>query len=199
MKIHRYLLAATGALALLCGLVASASAGRFSTSSQTWRATFREVRFSGGFGTTVCAITLEVSLHSRTIAKVANSLIGYVTRAATGNCTQGSATVLTATLPWHAKYISFTGTLPSIGSLVILIIIYSLQIREPVFGITCLFRSTEAEPVTGAWTREAGGALTSATLSGSIGTNCGASGTVEGRSTTLTVLNSASRITVTLI
>jgi hypothetical protein len=180
-------------------LTSSASAGRLSLSSQTWRSTFSEWRFAGGFGTMACALTLEGSLHSRTIAKVANALIGYITRAALGSCTQGSAIILTATLPWHVRYVGFTGTLPNIGSLITGIARFSFQIREPVFGITCLAASTDTRPTTGTYNREAGGALTTAEINGRVPTNCGTEGTLGGSSSSLTVLGAATRITVTLI
>jgi hypothetical protein len=199
MKLSKLLLAVVGATVLLGSLVATASAGRLSSSSQTLRATFREVRFSGGFGTTVCNVTLEGSLHERTIAKAANNLIGYITAAAVGGCTQGSATILRETLPWHVRYQGFTGTLPAITTIVTRVINSSFQIREPVFGITCLARATEATPTIGTYNREASGALTTARISGSVPTNCGAEGTLEGTSNSLTELNSTTRITITLI
>jgi hypothetical protein len=63
---------------------------------------------------------LEGTFHSNTIAKVANSLIGYITRATfnTPGCVQeeGStrALVLQETLPWHIRYSGFIGTLPNV-------------------------------------------------------------------------------------
>jgi hypothetical protein len=199
MRTAKALLVVAGASILLAALVGSASAGRLSTSSETGRVTYREVRFAGGFGTTVCALTVEGSFHSRTIAKTVGLLVGYVTAAAFGGCTMGSATVLRETLPWHIRYASFTGTLPSITAAVGHVVNVGFQIREPVFGITCLARSTEASPVTTTANREAGGAMTSVRVGGAIPTNCGTEGTLEGTSTSFTVLNSATRITVTLI
>jgi hypothetical protein len=187
------------ATALLCALVGSASAGRLSISSQTGRATFRELKFTGGFGTTNCPITVEGSFHSRTIAKIANALIGYVTRAILGVCSQGAATILSETLPWHVRYSSFSGTLPAITSIVIRLLGLSFQIREPVFGITCLARGTEVSSSVGTFNREAGGALTTAVSSGRVPTNCGTEGELTGTSSSFTVLGSATRITVTLI
>ncbi len=199
MKLSKLLLGLVGASVLLAALVSSASARSVSTSSQTLRATFREVRFSGGFGTTVCAVTLEGSLHTRTIAKTAGALIGYITAANLGACTTGSATILRETLPWHVRYRSFTGTLPAISSIVTDVVGASFQIREPVFGVTCLARTTAETPARGTYTREAGGALTTATIGGESPTSCGVNGSFTGTSSALTVLNSASRITVTLI
>src|SRR5215218_2044238 len=106
-------------LALACALVfassLTASAARLSYSSQTYRATFARVNFAGaGVGTIECAMTLEGSLHTRTITKTTGLLMGLMTRATVGVCARGSATVNTATLPWHDTYGSFVGTLPNI-------------------------------------------------------------------------------------
>jgi hypothetical protein len=196
MKLFKLLLSVAGATVLLGALVATASAGRLSSSSQTLRATFAAVRFSGGFGTTECALTLEGSLHSRTIAKTAGSLIGYITRAALGTCSRGSATVLTASLPWHVRYASFSGTLPNITRLNTTVVGAQFQIREPVFGVTCLASGGTS---LGNYTREAGGVLTGAEIGGRSPTSCGIEGELSGVSNSLTVLGAATRITVTLI
>ncbi len=193
------LLGAASATVLLCALAATASAGRLSFSSQTLRATFREVRFSGGFGTTVCAVTLEGSLHARVIPKVIDGLIGYVTRASLGSCIQGSATILREFFPWHVTFQEFGGTLPAINVISTYIIEATFQIREPVFGITCLARSSVVQPVQGIFGRGAEGTLASVGLGGSVPTNCGSSGGISGTSNSLTVLNSSTRVTVTLI
>lgn len=197
MKLFKLLLSVAGATVLLGALVATASAGRLNSSSQTLRATFARVDFAGGFGTTECAVTLEGSLHSRTIVKTAGNLIGSITRAAVGPCSRGSATILTATLPWNVRYTSFAGTLPAITRINTVVTGTNFQIREPFLGAICLAPNATAN---GIYNREAGGALTSAEIEGrEIETSCGIRGTLSGRSTTLTVLNSASRITVTLI
>jgi hypothetical protein len=201
VRIGKLLLACAGATVVLGALVGVASAGNLSTSSQTLRATFATLEFSGGFGTTRCPVTLEGSFHARTTSKVAGRLVGYLTRAAIGACATGTATVLTETLPWHIQYASFTGTLPNITSVRANVVGVGFRIRE-VGGVTCLSRSSEAEPVTVAFNREAGGALTSATVGGSIrtGAECFAlAGTFTGSSSAFTVLNSTTRITVTLI
>lgn len=196
MKLFKLLLAVAGATVLLGALVSTASAGRFSSTSQTLRATFSRVDFAGGFGTTECQVTLEGSLHQRTIAKVEGSLIGYITRAIVGTCARGSATILTATLPWHVRYGSFTGTLPSISRLVTTVSGAQFRIREPFFGVQCLASGGTAQ---GIYQREAGGVLTQAEIGGESPTDCGIEGTLSGRSVALTQLGSATRITVTLI
>lgn len=168
-------------------------------STQTFRSTFKELRMSGGFGTLVCSLTLEGSFHARTFAKVAGKLIGYITSSTTGTCTSGSATVLRETLPWHLRYNGFAGTLPNIALVITDVIGFAYQIREPIFGITCLARSTVEVPARVTYTREGVGALTTATMGGEAPTNCGSTLSFSGTSNTLTVLSSSSRITLTLI
>lgn len=141
MKTCKRLLAALSAAVLLGALSTSASARSLSISSQTFRGTWREVRLEAAFGNTVCQMTLEGSFHARTIAKVSGALIGYVTSGRLGPCASGTATILTATLPWHIAYESFSGTLPSIGSFSARVINMGLALREP-FGIVCLYRTT---------------------------------------------------------
>jgi hypothetical protein len=201
VKLGKTLLVLAGATVLLGALVATASAGRLSTSSQELRATFAPLEFSGGFGTTRCPLTLEGSFHQRTTSKAAGSLVGYLTRATAGACSQGSVTVLTETLPWHIRYASFSGTLPNITSVTANIVGSAFRVREPG-GVTCLARSTEAEPTSVTFNREASGALTTAVVSGAIrvGAECfGATGTIAGTSNSLTVASATTRITVTLI
>src|SRR4051794_14739384 len=164
MKFCKVLLAALGATVLLGALVSTASARNFSTSSQTLRASFREVRWRLPFGITNCQVTLEGSLHSRTIDKVPGRLIGYITSAALGSCSSGTATILRETLPWHVRYANFTGTLPNITSLGTNVIDASFRVRE-TFTITCLARSTAAQPAIGTFNRDVvGRTLTTAEI-----------------------------------
>jgi hypothetical protein len=143
---------------LICGGLAlgvmavgsgAASARMFSLSATNFRARWSSMAFSEGpTGIRVsCAVTIEGSYHSRTIQKVAGTLIGYVTRAVlNGNtCTGGRATVLAETLPWHIAYDSFIGTLPNITEIRIRMIGESYRI-EPSAGFTCLMRTTTATP-----------------------------------------------------
>lgn len=197
MKAYKLLLTAAAATMLLSGLAASAKARTFSSTSQTWRASFREIRLAMPFGTGNCQITLEGSLHSRTMAKVVGSLVGYITRADVGPCASGRKTILRETLPWHIRYLSFTGTLPNITSIRYNIVGWSQRMSDGI--VFCLYRSTAAEPAVMTFNREAGGALVTAVIGGTILSSCGSSNTITSSPAALTVLNSAARITVTLI
>lgn len=194
MRRMRALAATLATMIALAAMVGTSAASRLSNSSQTLRTTFARVNFAGGFGTVECAVTVEGSLHTRTVAKTAGALIGYITRAILGACARGSSTILQATLPWHVRYESFAGTLPAITRINTTVTGIGFQIREPTFGITCLSLAT----ATDSYTREAGGAITIVTLGGTSPTNCGIEGTLSGTGN-VTVLGAATRITVTLI
>jgi hypothetical protein len=200
MRFWRLLLPALGASAMLCVFTSPAFARILLVSHQRMRATFANVEFIGAFGTTRCALTLEGSLHARSLNKLVATLLGYLARGTLGACSSGTATILAETLPWHIHYEFFTGTLPNITAIGILISFFSMRIRE-VGGLTCLVRTTATEPGRGTWRREAGGALTQMTLGGEIrtGGECfGSTGTLAGTSSTLTN-ETGGRITITLI
>jgi hypothetical protein len=197
MKLVRMLASTSVAVVMLSALVGTSSAGRLSSSSQTFRAGFARWDFAGGFGTTECALTLEGSLHSRTIVKTVGSLIGYITRAVLGACSRGEATILTASLPWHVRYASFSGSLPVISMVNATVAGAQFEIREPVFGVTCLASGGTGSLV---FTRETtNGVLTTLQIGGESPTDCGVNGRQRGISNSLTVLGAATRITVTLI
>jgi hypothetical protein len=165
-------LAAFGAAVVLASAVGVASAGRFSVSNRSFRATWAPIKYQGGGFDVDCNVTIEGSFHSNTIAKVVGTLVGYVTRATvTQPCTGGSwyylngvevlrGTTVANTLPWHIRYRSFVGTLPNIQKIGLDIVDYSFLIESPlIFG--CLFRSTAARPIQWNLVREGGGAITS--------------------------------------
>lgn len=183
----KLLLATLGAMTLLCVAAGTASARSFSISNQTWRAIFypflpeearrepeqgEQIEITDESGTTIyrCRLTLEGSFHARSIAKVAETLIGYVNRAALGECEFLDTRVLRETLPWHVRYRSFSGALPNIVGFTTAIVGFAMSIREPSSRV-CLGRSTATEPFILRWEREAGGRLSEASASGSITTS----------------------------
>jgi hypothetical protein len=147
----KLLLTALGAAIVLAGLVSSASANNLSVTNQNIRATWSALEFTGGGLTVRCPVTLEGRFHEVTIRKVRGSLIGAITRAIVKRpCTGGTGwahsgepnEVLGGTLrnalPWHLTYEGFTGTLPNISSLIVLLQRALFLIRATVFGITLL-------------------------------------------------------------
>src|SRR6476659_4031993 len=153
MKLCKLLLASVAATVLLGALVSSASARNFEISEQRIMATFTNVEFHLIGATARCALTIEGSLHTRTMAKVSGSLIGYITRAELGPCASGTATIHQASLPWHVRYSGFAGPLPEINSIITHVIGASFRVQ--VGSQNCAATSTATEPVTGAYHRNA--------------------------------------------
>jgi hypothetical protein len=165
-------LAALGAAFVLSSAVGVASAGRLSISNRSFRATWAPIKYQGGEIDVDCNVTIEGSFHSTTIAKVAGTLMGHVTRATVARpCTGGSwyylngvevlrGVTISNTLPWHIRYRSFTGTLPNIQKIGFDIVDYSFLIETP-FIPGCLYRSTAARPIQWNLVREGGGLIVS--------------------------------------
>jgi hypothetical protein len=205
MRLAKLLVAVVTATALLAVGVGGASARRLSISSQTWKVSFTRFEWYSGFVRIRCPVTLEGSMHARTFAKVAGSLVGYVTSATKGTCTLNEATVLTETLPWHVRYSAFNGFLPAISQLALNVIGVSIRGREAANELTCLSQPSTAErPVRLTFPREARGAFTEPVVSGEVITGAECAGFIgrysNGEGTAaVTAQGSSSRITLTLI
>ena len=188
MKSRALLLATLGVATLLGAVVGAASARNLSASSQTLRANFfpflpaeperrpeqgESFEITSGFGTYRCNLTLEGSLHTRTMVKTIGSLIGYINAANMAGCTFLETRVLRETLPWHVRYSGFTGILPEIRSIIDHVVGAGWRIRE-VNGVVCLGTSTAAEPLILTYHRAVEGRLTEMSVSGRIttGLNC---------------------------
>ena len=139
----KLLLAALTSALLLAALVSSASANRLSQSEASFRVTYSPLSFVPSFGSSMrCPVTLEGTYHSRTIAKTAGALIGYVNRVVIGTCESGVMRANTETLPWHVQYSSFTGTLPTITSISQTLIRPSFEMEGRIFGLEVRCRYT---------------------------------------------------------
>ena len=147
----RAVLTAVLATLLLAAITSSASARNLSISNQQIRLAFASIELAvEGFGRYECAFTLEGSFHTRTITKVANTLLGYITRVSTAACT--STTAILA-LPWHVRYVGFSGNLPNITLLTVRVSRFSFSFASA--GFVCL-----AEPeIEFNLDREAGGRM----------------------------------------
>ena len=206
MKLRKLLLATVGATVLLGALVGSASARTLSLSNQFLEAQFRRVTFEGAGLRITCEVHLSGSLHRRTLAKRVGSLIGYITQAELqrdvdpDGCETGQASILRETLPWHVRYLGFTGTLPNITQIIVNVIRFAFRF-ESGGGLACLATSTEARPWIITFARSvATRILTTATLGGRIpSTNCGIDFTFGSDQAQVFLLNSTTRITLTLI
>jgi hypothetical protein len=211
MRTHSKLILAGLAATLLMSLaVGTASANRLSTSNRNFRVVWTElILISGEEGTPLltCPVTMEGSFHSATIAKVIGALIGHVSRATTGSCRGGSATITQTSLPWHVTYEGFTGTLPNIREISVLLRGVNFQVTVTVLGsqITCGYGRAE-DNARGSLVREAGGAISTLSpdesirlqkLSGSI--FCPGTGGFRSNANSVTLLGNTARITVRLI
>jgi hypothetical protein len=144
MRTCKLILAALMAILAMALAVTSATAGRLRSSSQTFRIVWAALKFGAiEIGTIDCPVTFEGSFHSTTIRKTTGALIGAVTRSIVkgDSCTGGRATMLAESLPWHVTYETFTGTLPTITSVFLLLRRYALQVETTVvIPLICLYR-----------------------------------------------------------
>jgi len=193
MRQLRMPLATAVAFALLASLTAPSPARNLSSSETAAGVTFARLEFRGGFGTTRCNVTLTQVLHSRTMPKVLESLMGLITEASVGNCEAGSATILSAALPWHVRYAGFTGELPNVASIFSKLVGLAYRIREPL-GIECLLTGTASSPATATEMREAGGRVATFVMGGTVPTTCGRNGQLAGISSSI-----SPNTTITLI
>jgi hypothetical protein len=207
----RLLLTGLAATAILAAAVGTATANRLALSNNAIRVVWRSLELSNSVSTNVvrCAVTLEGSFHSRTIEKIANKLIGYITRANVQNnqCTGGRATVLNETLPWHLTYNSFTGRLPIIETLVLNLIRAGFIVEIPGFN-NCKAITSSESPARGIANIGAGGRVENLRadptariplVNGPGGFACGlGTGSFEGTGV-VTLLGTNNAISITLI
>lgn len=216
-------LAALASAILLASFVSTASARNLSTSDRLWRASWNSLEFVGTV-TIRCRVTLEGSFHSQTIAKVARSLIGSVTRVTVAHpCTNGEAWADNGTetqplgrapnrLPFHLTYENFTGRLPNIETIGLLLSRASFVLEATVLGFNCRGRYGRAEDnISATAARDAAtGGITSITpVEGSATANlveqlgrnaiCPASGRFRASSGAVIGTNTGRTLTITLI
>ena len=191
---------------LMSVAVGTASAGRLSVSNNRFRIVWASITLDPG--NIRCNVTIEGSFHSGTIQKRVDALIGYVSRpivAPPAQCTNGEATIVQESLPWHVRYRGFTGRLPSISGISFGLVGARLRVHVNSLGSTCEMITTPEHPFVGIGEANETGTLTGlrADENGRIPLAglCGVFGT-EGAYTgtgAVTLLNAATRITVRLI
>jgi hypothetical protein len=214
----QWLTAITAAILLLTAIATNATAGRLSTTEQSFRNTFTSLEFTAG-STIRCRVTLEGSFHSRTIPKVRGLLVGAITRAIVAHpCTGGEVWadngsevqplgVAPQRLPYHMTYDSFVGTLPAITAVALALSRASFVLQATILGLTCRGRYGRVEDTIGTTDAlGAGGAITSLSPNGSsslveqLGPSrvCAATGRFSGNGV-VTNLSTGARISITLI
>jgi hypothetical protein len=200
-------LSALLAAMLLASALGTASARNLEVSNQRFRVRWSRLEFRSSLVTVRCQVTLEGSFHSRTFAKVARTLIGAITRidVFTERCTNGTARAIRPP-PWHVTYEGFTGTLPAIQTIRLLLQRFQFLIES--FGVSCKY-GTSTDNVTGSAVLNAAGEVTNliplrerniANLLEGPGL-CPAAGTLESavEDGVVTLLASTARITLRLI
>jgi hypothetical protein len=198
----KLLIATLTSALLLAALVSSTSANRLSSNESGFRITYSPLSFTPSFGTAArCRVTLEGSLHSRTLSKVAGALIGFISRASVGPCESGTARVNTETLPWHMQYASFSGTLPNITSIAHNLLRPSFTVQGEIFGIRVNCRYTTPSQA-GINNRETTRGVITSQTPGSENTTSETEGCPSGRQSgtgTVTGLGNTTAIVVILI
>jgi hypothetical protein len=200
-------LSALLAAMLLASALSTASARNLEISNQRFRVRWSSIEFRSSLVTERCQITLEGSFHSRTFAKIARTLLGAITRIDVfeSRCTNG---IMRAEKPppWHVTYEGFTGLLPSIAT--IRLLLQRFQFLIETFGTRCKY-GTSTDNLTFSEVLNAAGEITNAVplrernianLLEGPGL-CPASLTFAsaGEDGVVTLLNSTARITIRLI
>jgi hypothetical protein len=147
MRNRSKLLLAGLTVALAFGaFVSAAPARRIAISGRQWRTQVNKLRFIGTQAIE-CHVTIEGSYHSRTISKVLEALIGYISRVTVDEtrCTGGSARILPESLPWHIRYNGFSGILPQITKIHIRIVGAGIILQVP--NVRCQIVSNAASPL----------------------------------------------------
>ncbi|HEX4806727.1 MAG TPA: hypothetical protein VFU94_12580 [Conexibacter sp.] len=148
---------------LLAFAVSAASARSFSLSNRNFRIVWARLSFfdENGVRETLCPVTMEGSFHESTIRKVIGTLIGFITRVAVNEalCTGPTRFLTAETLPWHVTYQGFSGLLPRIASLRVLV--RSIAYENTINGVACLFKENGVNSISGEFSIEGGGAIIS--------------------------------------
>jgi hypothetical protein len=223
----RRLAASITAVMMLALAVGTTSARELAVSEQSIRVSWASLEFGSSLATIRCRLTLEGSFHSRTIAKVERRLIGAITAGIIAHpCTNGEAWVdngreteplgtAPQKLPFHLTYENFTGTLPNISSIGLLLSRISFVLQATSFGISARCRYGRIEDnISATASRTVGGATNGAitSISPVAGRNtarlvegllngglCPATGSFTGTTGPVTGLSNPATISITLI
>jgi hypothetical protein len=198
---------ALAAALMLATALNTASARNLSISTQNIRVTWEELSFQGTGFNVKCQITLEGSFHSRTIPKVTRLLIGAITRAIAyeERCTGGRLSLYAE--PWHVTYEAFVGALPRIEAVQLLLSRFRFHAIIPLICPIAAEYGTAEDNITFRLFRETDGSISSVDpvsmrniahkAAGPAG--CPAEGRLVGTLGLLTVLNTTTHVTITLI
>jgi len=121
MRTHiKLMVTAVVAAGILVAAVGSATANRLSIDDRDvyvfWNDASQRLSFNAGGSAVACEVTLLGSFHSNTIRKINRLLVGTIEHVDVdeAGCTNGTADI-NGTLPWVVSYEGFTGALPTIS------------------------------------------------------------------------------------
>ena len=216
--LKHHIAAITAATTLLALLATAAPARNLQVSNQNFRVVWTEIEAGTEIVRITCPFTVEGTFHYRTFVKRSRAVIGRITAATIRRpCRNGEAWTangiethprlgrLANTLPWQVTYEGFEGALPNITSLLLLFTGVQFKIHS-FFNILGLYGDA-SDNITGRVARGAGGAITTlepvagrarVRLVNCLGETCPATGSLA-RAGQITLLNTTTRITVTLI
>jgi len=198
-------LTALVAAALFATAISTASARSLSVSEQNIRLTFASLEFASELVTLRCPVTFEGSFHSRTIPKVERTLIGYFNRIPVKEESCTNARMRMKNPPYHITYEGFTGTLPNITGILLLLRLVRFELI--VSGLCTADYGLTTDNITGTAAVNASGEITGLTpLEGRNTTGrvsgtgiCPPTSTFRGSASVARGGNSTTRITVRLI
>lgn len=160
-------LMATAVLMVVAVGAASANTLSLSNARDTASWTAFEVT-AGTLGAAKCEVIPIITFHHGTFTKTAGTLIGVVEAVRIKNCTIGQIADIAATLPWHVRYSGFTGTLPNMTTVNVLIVGMGLEITTSG-GARCRTTTTAETPARAILNREGRGVITSIRLDETAG------------------------------
>jgi hypothetical protein len=130
---------------------ATAAAGRFELPrfERGFVLAFANLEFTNGLSlTTRCPAGFTGQFEARTFSKTAGTTVGRITQAqiTDPDCQEGRASVVPTSLPWTVRYSSFTGTLPNITGVRLVVPNAEMTIETNGLGVTCTATTSPEEP-----------------------------------------------------
>lgn len=136
----KLVLAALSASLLLAVGIGNASANQIGISETDIRAVFSELTFGRGGSAIICPVTIAGEFH-RSVFSKEEFLLGYITTAnvAEGEC-RGIGTARANPGDWHITFLYWTGTLPNIDTIGLLLENVDFTLRILGGLVTCRYQ-----------------------------------------------------------
>ncbi len=165
-RIRLVALVAAGALCAAVG-TAHARSGQVVNGEANYLTKWAPIEITVNESVIRCNLVLEGSFVATSFAKSTETTISNVLEASFESCSGGRVATLAETLPWRARYASFSGTLPRITAIGVSLTGVHVSLEPTGFGAACLLVSEARTPVRGSasTTAEAEGLLEIPTVS----------------------------------